>query len=206
MNKPLINHRRIDKLRAIASDCGFTSEDAKRFGKLSKTATWEALLETYGIPPQVVDTVDTVDKAQSIDTGAGSFSRFRVLGLDICKSSIVGCLLKQRLLQPREAYHSLKFFKLKADAAGIKQLLQLNPAVAVMKSTKGKYQRLWITRLVRAGIEVRLVGNKLPTYRNNLDLPDKDDEADALALACYYFEYQHLPRRFLLVNEVWFEK
>jgi hypothetical protein len=25
-------------------------EDAKQFGKLSKTATWEALLETYGIP------------------------------------------------------------------------------------------------------------------------------------------------------------
>ncbi len=186
MSKPMVSHRRLDKLRAIASYCGFTSEDAKQFGKLSKTATWEALLETYGLPPQVVDTVDTVDKAQSIDTGAGSFSRFRVLGLDICKSSIVGCLLKQRPLQPRSAYHSLKFFKLKADAAGIKQLLRLNPAVAVMKSTKGKYQRLWITRLVRAGVEVRLVGNKLPAYRNNLDLPDKDDEADALALVCYY--------------------
>ncbi len=190
MSKPMVSHRRIDKLRAIASYCGFTSEDAKQFGKLSKTATWEALLETYGLPPQVVDTVDTVDKAQSIDTGAGSFSRFRVLGLDICKSSIVGCLLKQRPLQPRSAYHSLKFFKLKADAAGIKQLLRLNPAVAVMKSTKGKYQRLWITRLVRAGVEVRLVGNKLPAYRNNLDLPDKDDEADALALVCYYSHFK----------------
>ncbi len=190
MSKPMVSHRRLDKLRAIASYCGITSEDAKQFGKLSKTATWEALLETYGLPPQVVDTVDTVDKAQSIDTGAGSFSRFRVLGLDICKSSIVGCLLKQRPLQPRSAYHSLKFFKLKADAAGIKQLLRLNPAVAVMKSTKGKYQRLWITRLVRAGVEVRLVGNKLPAYRNNLDLPDKDDEADALALVCYYSHFK----------------
>jgi hypothetical protein len=70
MNKPIVSYRRIDQLKVIAFDCGFTSEDAKQFGKLSKTATWEALLETYGIPPQVVDTVDrSVDHmAQSLDT------------------------------------------------------------------------------------------------------------------------------------------
>ena len=70
MSKPLISYRRIDHLKARAFDCGFTNEDAKQFGKLSKTATWEALLKTYGIPSQVVDTVDkTVDnKAQSLDT------------------------------------------------------------------------------------------------------------------------------------------
>ena len=71
-------------MKALALDCGFTNEDAKQFGKLSKTATWEALLETYGIPLESVDTldkmldtvldtkleaVDTVDnKAQSLDT------------------------------------------------------------------------------------------------------------------------------------------
>jgi hypothetical protein len=70
MAKPIVSYRRIDQLKAIAFDCGFTNEDAKQFGKLSKTATWEALLETYGIPPQVVDTVDrSVDPmAQSLDT------------------------------------------------------------------------------------------------------------------------------------------
>ena len=81
MTKTVISYRRIDHLKAIALDCGFTNEDAKQFGKLSKTATWEALLETYGIPLQSVDTVldtkleavDTVDKrvdnkAQSLDT------------------------------------------------------------------------------------------------------------------------------------------
>jgi len=67
---PLISHRRIDHLKARAFDSGFTKEDAKQFGKLSKTATWEALLKTYGIPLQVVDTVDSVDsKTQSLDTG-----------------------------------------------------------------------------------------------------------------------------------------
>ena len=67
MAKPLISYRRIDQLKARAFDCGFSNEDAKQFGKLSKTATWETLLKTYGIPLQTVDSVvDT--KAQSLDT------------------------------------------------------------------------------------------------------------------------------------------
>jgi hypothetical protein len=76
---PLISHRRIDHLKARAFDCGFSNEDAKKFGKLSKTATWEALLETNGIPLQAIDNVDrTVDtNIQSLDTSAwtndGSF-------------------------------------------------------------------------------------------------------------------------------------
>ncbi len=62
MNK---SNRRIDQLIVIALDCGFGNEDAKDFGKLTKTATWEAMLETYGIPfPE--DNVDTVDS--SVDT------------------------------------------------------------------------------------------------------------------------------------------
>jgi hypothetical protein len=57
------NYRRIDQLIAIALDCGFGNDDAKDFGKLTKTATWEAMLETYGIPfpEDNVDTVDSVD-------------------------------------------------------------------------------------------------------------------------------------------------
>jgi hypothetical protein len=59
------SNRRIDQLIAIALDCGFGNEDAKDFGKLTKTSTWEAMLETYGIPfPE--DNVDIVDS--SVDT------------------------------------------------------------------------------------------------------------------------------------------
>jgi hypothetical protein len=70
MTKPLVSYRRIDQLKTIALDCGFTNEDAKQFGKLSKTATWEALLETYGISLHPVDTVDNgvYSKVQSLDT------------------------------------------------------------------------------------------------------------------------------------------
>jgi hypothetical protein len=70
MIKPTVSCRRIDRLKAIAFDCGFTNEDAKTFGKLSKTATWEALLENYGIPLPSVDTFgsNVNNKAQSLDT------------------------------------------------------------------------------------------------------------------------------------------
>ena len=63
------NYRRIDQLKAIAFDCGFGNEDAKLFGKLSKTATWEAMLETYGVPfpadNSSLDTQDTEDTEKS---------------------------------------------------------------------------------------------------------------------------------------------
>ncbi len=70
MAETVTNRRRIDRLKALAIEQGFTNEDAKQFGKLSKTATWEALLSTYSIPLHPVDTVNsTVDiKAQSLDT------------------------------------------------------------------------------------------------------------------------------------------
>ena len=59
MTEPIVNRRRIDKLRAIAFEYGLTNEDAKDFGKLSKTATWEALLEVNRIVCLNGDAVDT---------------------------------------------------------------------------------------------------------------------------------------------------
>ncbi|MCC3405469.1 MAG: hypothetical protein JGK17_07715 [Microcoleus sp. PH2017_10_PVI_O_A] len=66
MTKPAVSFRRIDQLRAIAFNRGFTNEDARQFGKLSKTATWEALLELHLIDGESLDTpldiaLDTVD-------------------------------------------------------------------------------------------------------------------------------------------------
>jgi flavin-binding protein dodecin len=77
---PLISHRRIDHLKARAFDCGFTNEHAKQFGKLSKTATWFALLEAYGISSQSVDSVDSVDNA--LDTDLDSVDNLELVGVD----------------------------------------------------------------------------------------------------------------------------
>ena len=49
MTKPAVSCRRIDQLKAVAFDLGFTNEDAREFGKLSKTDTWQKLLRMHGI-------------------------------------------------------------------------------------------------------------------------------------------------------------
>lgn len=49
MTKPAVSHRRIDQLKTVAFDLGFTNEDAKQFGKLSKTDTWQKLFRAHGI-------------------------------------------------------------------------------------------------------------------------------------------------------------
>jgi hypothetical protein len=41
--------RRIDALRQLAYDCGLTNEQARIFGKLTATATWEKLLTVHGL-------------------------------------------------------------------------------------------------------------------------------------------------------------
>jgi hypothetical protein len=70
MIKPAVSCRRIDRLRAIAFDRGFTNEDAKQFGKLSKTATWEALLELYLVDGESLDTLlnTTLGNVDTVDT------------------------------------------------------------------------------------------------------------------------------------------
>lgn len=80
MTEPPILYRRIDKLKAIAFERGFTNQDAKQFGKLSKTATWEALLELYLIDGESLDT--PLDSAGSVDKIPESFGTGDVDSVD----------------------------------------------------------------------------------------------------------------------------
>jgi len=92
MIKPAASCRRIDQLRAIAFDRGFTNEDARQFGKLSKTATWEALLELYLVDGELLDTVtgDIVDSTDRfVDTTAEPIDLQRVDTVDyVCVDSV----------------------------------------------------------------------------------------------------------------------
>jgi len=42
-------NRRIDRLRQLCYDCNLSDNDARQFGKLTKTSTWEALLISHGL-------------------------------------------------------------------------------------------------------------------------------------------------------------
>jgi hypothetical protein len=46
---PMTSYRRIDLLKQLAYDCNLTNEQAKTFGKLTATATWEKLLLAHGL-------------------------------------------------------------------------------------------------------------------------------------------------------------
>jgi Transposase len=128
----------------------------------------------------------------------------KIIGLDACKLSVVACVLcHARPSEPRQFYYEAKFQTFQADAAGINALLALNPDVVVIEPTGVNYTKLWVTHLARNGVEVRLVGHKqLHHYRETvLQLPDKDDEADALALACYWFDYHQDSTRWVQIRD-----
>lgn len=126
-----------------------------------------------------------------------------VVGLDVCKNSVVACTLDHTFTtEPRQLYYDLDFPRFYADATGIKALLALGADVAVLEPTGVNYAKLWATHLAENGVKVILVGHKeLRRYRENLNLPDKDDQADALALACYYLEHHKSVRRFVRVRD-----
>lgn len=127
----------------------------------------------------------------------------RVVGLDVSKASVAACLLVEKPSEPRQFYFDCQFHHFHADAAGINALLALKPDIAVMEPTGINYQKLWGTHLARAGITVALVGHsELRAYRKHLGfLDNKDDDADALALACYWFDYYQFPRRFIQLRD-----
>jgi hypothetical protein len=122
----------------------------------------------------------------------------RIVGLDVSKDNVVACLLTEFPSEPRQFYLQGDFHRLYANTMGIKKLLALEPDVAVLEPTGVNYSKIWITKLAENGVKIKLVGHKeLRVYRSGLDLPDKDDEADSLALACYYLQYQQIRTRFV---------
>ena len=49
MSEPMRSRRRIEHLKQLAYDCNLTNEQARTFGKLTATATWEKLLLAHGL-------------------------------------------------------------------------------------------------------------------------------------------------------------
>ena len=50
MSKPcIVSCGRIDRLRQLAYDCNLTDDEARKFGKLTATKTWEALLTSHNL-------------------------------------------------------------------------------------------------------------------------------------------------------------
>jgi transposase len=129
----------------------------------------------------------------------------RIIGADVCKSSVVFCYLESENLPTDYAEYYRNgdnFHTAKADINGLKLLLSFEPDVIAMEPTGNNYSRLWVEKLGAAGVKVVMIGHsECKSYRKILALPDKDDAADALTLGYYYLLNRDNPRRFVIQRD-----
>jgi len=132
----------------------------------------------------------------------------RILGGDICKDRVVCWMLEERPNHLRNYWKSelkhrskdpvedkLTFYFTKT---GISHLLKLKPDVIVLEPTGVHYSWLLAHICQCEGIEVLWVGHAEAThYRKSHKLPDKNDLADALALAAYSCDHWGKTDQFL---------
>lgn len=123
----------------------------------------------------------------------------KVIGADVCKNRLIFCCLNSEPVEPRNEFWQTEFYTAPLNVGGLNLILSHNPDVVVMEPTGVHYARVWIDQLAARGIKVFLVhNNRLPKFRAEiLDFPDKDDEIDAYALACYWFRHHQSARRFV---------
>jgi transposase len=129
----------------------------------------------------------------------------RIIGADACKGRLVYCVLDSDNMPKDFQLYSLdgdNFYEAHSSAHGLNQLLAHKPDVIAIEPTGVNYTRLWVRKMSQAGIKVMLIGHtQLRSYRKNLELPDKDDPSDALAIAAYCAEHYAKPQKFVLIRD-----
>ncbi|MGL5060492.1 MAG: hypothetical protein ACRC62_10985 [Microcoleus sp.] len=85
--KPAVECRRIDRLKQFAYDRGFTNDEAKAFGWLSKTSTWEDFLRSKELLDlaDIELEIEADDTDESLDTAVYA-DVFPVVGYSITRA------------------------------------------------------------------------------------------------------------------------
>lgn len=116
----------------------------------------------------------------------------KILGLDVCKNSVVAWELTSIPKNFRSHFRDNRRprdndpLTFKADTNGVNKLLALKPDAVVLEPTGVHYSWIWSHACQSEGIKVLWVGHQEAVhYRKQNKLPDKNDQADALALAAY---------------------
>lgn len=132
--------------------------------------------------------------------------RKTVIGGDICKSSIVCWKLDEIPTDLRKYFRDNKrlkrtdplTFNLNSESVGkFVEFLQTSDGL-VMEPTGGNYSYLWAKIAETHQIPVFWVGHPEVKYlRKSERLPDKNDQADAIALAVYGLKHWDKPEAFL---------
>jgi hypothetical protein len=88
--------------------------------------------------------------------------------------------------------------KLKATKEGVEKLLSLEFDCAVLEPSGMHYSKIWVHHIANAGKELRWVNHQeIANYRKSWRVSNKNDQLDAIALACYGLERYHLPNHFI---------
>lgn len=127
----------------------------------------------------------------------------RILGLDISSTFVFACLLTAPEDNPREWFRNNRNLieKFEATRADLERLKALEPDYVVLEPTGIHYSKLWADHLAASGVPILWVGHsQLKSYRLTLRLPNKNDAADAFALAQYGATYLDQPGYFLSLD------
>ena len=149
---------------------------------------------------------------------------FKVLGIDVSKANITTHTLScfpnggiknywkrtrgKNTLYPT-FYASSKKNKVHKDAFDFADYVNnMTPDYAVLEPTGNHYSRIWYQIIQSLNVNILWVGHvELKRYRAGKLLPNKTDEADALAMAAYVLDPEHLTedsninRKFYLIHQ-----
>ncbi|MCT7988841.1 IS110 family transposase [Laspinema olomoucense] len=123
-----------------------------------------------------------------------------VIGLDVSKDNVVACPLTEAPYNLKLYFKENKesFPRLYSNRDGIRELLAMKPEYVVMEPTGVHYSWIWAHILKSHGIKILWVGHsEVASFRKSKKLPDKNDAADALALAAYALGFWNYPEAFL---------
>jgi transposase len=122
----------------------------------------------------------------------------KILGLDVSRGSVTACILSELPADLKRFQQVHKCPSFPATREGIAALLALDFDAAVMEPTGIHYARIWVHHLEQAGKPIRWVGHReIRHYRESNKLPNKNDNADAIAIAAYAVERWDRPGAFV---------
>lgn len=124
----------------------------------------------------------------------------RIIGLDVCKSSVAAWILDERPTHIKSYFrdHKADCLILNSCRDDIDALKTLKPDIIALEPTGVHYSKLWAKAALDMGATVLWVGHsQLKSTRLSFMLPNKNDPADALALALYAHDHMGDPDYFV---------
>lgn len=135
-------------------------------------------------------------------------TEFKVLGIDVSKANItthtLSCFpiggVKNYWNKTRGKSNLYPTFYTSSNKKKVKNAFDfadyvtgIAPNFAILEPTGNHYSRIWYQVLQRLEVKILWVGHvELKRYRAGKLLPNKSDEADALAMAAYVLDPEHL--------------